>query len=70
MSDVKEANINVADDRRMPVLGKLNEKAISIEKVREAVNETKSGKAPGMDRYPLECLQKGEMALLECLLDC
>ena len=28
----------------------------------------KSGKAPGLDRFPLECLQKGRMTVLECLV--
>ena len=33
----------------MPVFEELNESAISIEEVREEVNELKSGKAPGLD---------------------
>ena len=36
----------------------LNETAISIEE-RETVNEMKSGKSPGPDRFPVECLKKG-----------
>ena len=44
MEDIREANINVSGDWRMPLMG-----AISIEEVREAVNEKKSGKAPGLD---------------------
>ena len=35
----------------MPVLGDLNERAISLEEVGEAVNETKSGKAPGLKDF-------------------
>ena len=31
----KEANITVVDDRKMPVLGELNESAIKIEEVRK-----------------------------------
>ena len=31
----------------MPVLGDLNERAISLEEVREAVNEMRSGKVQG-----------------------
>ena len=31
------------------MLGDLNERAISLQEVREAVNEIKSGKAPGSD---------------------
>ena len=41
------------------MLGELNEKAISREEVREAVNEMKSGMAPGLDGFPVECFKKG-----------
>ena len=51
----------------MPVLGNLNERAISLEEVGEAVNEMKSCKAPGLDGFPVECLKKGGMAVLEWL---
>ena len=61
MWKMTEANINVAGDRQMPVLGELNETAISIEEVRETVNEMKPGKAPGLDGFPVECLKKGHM---------
>ena len=37
MEDVREANLNVVGDRRMPVFGELNERAMSIEEVWEAV---------------------------------
>ena len=47
------------------MLGDLNERAISLEEVREAVNEINSGKAPGLDGVPVECLNKGGMAVLE-----
>ena len=63
--DVIEANINVVGNWRMLVLGDLNERAISLEEVVEAVNEIKSGKAPGQDGFPVECLKKGGMAVLE-----
>ena len=36
--------------------------------VREAVNEMEFGKAPGLDAFPVECLKKGGMAVLEWLL--
>ena len=36
------------------MLRDLNERAISLEEVEEAVNETKSGKAPGLDGFPVE----------------
>ena len=56
VADVREAKINVVGNWRMPVFGDLNERAISLEEVREAVNEMKSGKAPWLDGFPVECL--------------
>ena len=38
VADVWEANINVVRNWQMPVLGDLNERAISLEEVGEAVN--------------------------------
>ena len=67
-TDVWEANINVVGNWRMPVLGDLNERTISLEEVGEAVNKMKSGKAPGVDGFPVECLEKGGMAVLEWLV--
>ena len=52
----------------MPVLGDLNERAISLEEVGEVANEMKSGEAPGLDGFPAECLKKGGMAILEWLV--
>ena len=49
VADVREANINVVGNWRMPVLRDLNERVISLKEVGEAVNEMKSGKAPGLD---------------------
>ena len=65
MTDVGEENINVVGNWRMPVLGDLNERAISLVEVSEAVNEMKSGKASWLDGFLLECLKKGGMAVLE-----
>ena len=39
-----------------------------MEEVGEAVNEMKSGKAPGLDGVPAECLKKGGIAVLEWLV--
>ena len=52
----------------MPVLGDLNERAISLGEVGEALNEMKSGKAPGLNGFPVECSKKGGMAVLEWLV--
>ena len=68
VEDVREANIDVSGDWRIPVLGELNERAISIEEVREAVNKMKWGKAPGLDGCPVECTKKCGMAVLEWLV--
>ena len=62
---VLEANINVVGNWRMPVMGDLDERAITLEEVGEVVNEMKSGKAPGLDGFPVECLMKGGMAVLD-----
>ena len=68
VADVREANINVVGNWRMLVLGDLNERAISLEEVGEAVNEMKSGKAPGLDGFPVECFKKAGMTVLEWLV--
>ena len=68
MRKMSEANVNFRGDWRMPVLGELNERAISKEEVRKAVNEMKSGKAPGLDGIPVKCLKEGGMAVLEWLV--
>ena len=68
VADVREANTNVVGNWRMPVLGDLNERAISLEEVWEAVSEMKSGKVPGLDGFPVECLKKGGMAVFEWLV--
>ena len=68
VADVREANLDVVGNWRMPVLGDLNERAISLEEVEDAVNEMKSGKAPGLDGFPVEYLNKCGMAVLEWLV--
>ena len=68
VEDVREANINVAGDSRMPVMGGLNKRTMSVEEVREAVTEMKSGKASGLNGFPVECLKKVGTAVLEWLV--
>ena len=68
VADVWDANINVVGNWQMLVLRDLNETAILLVEVGEAVNEMKSGKAPGLDGFPVECLKKGGMAVLEWLV--
>ena len=48
------------------MLGDLNQREISLVEVRKAVNEMNSGKAPGLDGFPIECLKKGGTSVLEC----
>ena len=38
------------------MLGDVNERAISLEEVGEAVNEMNSGNAPRLDEFVVECL--------------
>ena len=68
MADVRKANINEVGNWRTPVLGDLIERAISLVEVREAVNEMKSCKAPGLDGFPVESLKKCGTAILEWLV--
>ena len=44
------------------------EEQYPLVEVSEAVNDIKSCKAPGMDGFPVECLKKGGMAVLEWLV--
>ena len=48
------------------MLGDLNERAITLEEVGEAVDEMKSGKAPGAGWISGGMLKKGGMAALTC----
>ena len=50
------------------MLGDLNQRAIYLEEVGEAVNEMRSGKAPGLGGFLVECLKKGGMAVLAWLV--
>ena len=43
----------------MPVLGQLNERAVLIEEVWEAVKKIKVRKAPWFPWFSVECLKKG-----------
>ena len=52
----------------MPRLGEENEREITREEVLEAVNETKAGKAPGLDGCTAEFLKKGGESMLEWLV--
>ena len=68
MEDVRESNINLTVDWRMPVMGELNKSTLSTEEVREAANEMKSGKAPGLVGFPVNCLKECGIQVLEWLM--
>ena len=51
-------NSNAVIETQMPVLGNFNERVIFIEEVRKAVDQMKSGLAPGLDRFPVKGLIK------------
>ena len=68
VADVRRANINVVGNWQMPELVDLNERTMPWKEVGEVVNEMKSGKAPGLDGVPVECLKIGGMAVLESLV--
>ena len=44
---------------QVPVMGEENEREITREEVKRALNETKRGKAPGMDGVRVEMLKEG-----------
>ena len=70
--------LNVQEDRKadivavggvqVPVMGGENEREITIEEVKSALNETKGGKAPGMDGVRVEMLKEGGVTVLEWLV--
>ena len=49
-------------------MGEENEREITIEEVKRALNETKGGKAPGMDGVRVEMLKEGGVTVLEWLV--
>ena len=51
----------------VPVMGEENERKITREEVKRALNETKGGKAPGMDGVRV-MLKEGGVTLLEWLV--
>ena len=52
----------------MPVMGEENERKITREEVKRALNETKGSKAPGLDGVRVEMLKEGEVTVLEWLV--
>ena len=73
-----EALLNVQEDReavivavggvQVPVMGEGNEREITTEEVKRALNEMKGGKAPGSDGVRVEMLKEGSVTVLEWLV--
>ena len=60
-----EADIVAVGGVQVPVMGEENEREITREEVKWALNETKGGKAPGMDGVRVEMLKEGGVSVLE-----
>ena len=63
----READIVAVGGVQVPVMGEENEREITIE-VKRALNETKGGKAPGMDGVRVEMLKEEGVTVLEWLV--
>ena len=59
MSRKIEADIVAVWGVQVPVMGVENEREITREEVKRALNETKGGKAPGMDGVRVETERRG-----------
>ena len=64
----READIVAVGGVQVPVMGEENEREITIKEVKRALNETKGGKAPGMDGVRVEMLKEGGVTVLEWLV--
>ena len=64
----READIVAVGGVQVPVMGGENEREITREEVKRALNETKGGKAPGMNGVRVEMLKEGGVTVLEWLV--
>ena len=64
----READIVAVVGVQVPVMGEENEREITREEVKRALNETKGGKAPGLDGERVEMLKEGGVTVLEWLV--
>ena len=64
----READIVAVGGVQVSVMGEENEREITIEEVKRALNETKGGKAPGMDGVRVEMLKEGGVTVLQWLV--
>ena len=63
-----QADIVAVGGIQVPVMREENEREITREEMKRALNETKGGKAPGMDGVRVEMLKEGGMTVLEWLV--
>ena len=64
----RETDIVAVEGVHVPVMGEENERKITREEVKRALNEKKGGKAPGMDGVRVEMLKEGGVTVLEWLV--
>ena len=64
----READIVAVGGVQVPVMGEENEREITVEEVKRELNETKEGKAPGMDGVRVKMLKGGGVTVLEWLV--
>ena len=68
VEDEREARICAVAGVNVPVMGEENEREVTVEEVRKALNGTKAGKAPGVDGCRPEFLKKGGVSVIEWLV--
>ena len=64
----READIVAVGGVQVPLMREENEREITREEVKRALNETKRGKAPGMDGVRMEMLKEVGVTVLEWLV--
>ena len=64
----READIVAVGGVQVPVMGEENEREITIAEVKRVLNETRGGKAPGMDGVRVEMLKEEGVTVLEWLV--
>ena len=68
VEDDREADVGAIGNAELPVFGDENEREITKEEVERALEETKVGKAAGMDGVRAEMLKKGGVTVIEWLV--
>ena len=64
----READIAAVGGVQVPVMGEEKVRGITTEEVKRALNETKGGKALGIDGVRVEMLKEGGVTVLEWLV--